>query len=396
MVTITMSAADATKAAARLRGFLAAAGIDLEPTRAAEAFAQTLGHANWNALRAFLGSTQAENVASLSVTGAKEAVTRLREFLAAGGITLKQTNAYEALAQALGYANWNTLQALLRSAKEPAPLPVTVKFWGVRGSFPCPMQSHVVYGGNTSCVEVAWGDTGLILDAGTGIRFLGNEYIRRKTKSAVVLLSHCHWDHITGLQFFKPKDEAGWRIRVLAGNVVDDGGVGAVFAKTMTDPTCPWPLERWQAEMSFEDFRVGEVLTDLAPGAVVRTAPLNHADGATGYRIEVQGQVICYVTDTEHVPGKPDQNILNLIKDADLVIYNATYTDEEFPSRVGWGHSTWQEGVRLCKAANAKRLALFHHDPGHEDDFMARLETEARKTWDGILVARDNMTLALN
>lgn len=396
MVTITMSAADATKAAARLRGFLAAAGIGLERGAAAEALAQMLGHASSSTLQILLRPTQAVKVASLSTAGAGEAVARLREFLAAGGTTLKQTNAYEALAQALGYANWNTLQALLRSAKEPAPLPVTVKFWGVRGSFPCPMQSHVVYGGNTSCVEVAWGDTGLILDAGTGMRFLGNEYIHRKSKSAVVLLSHCHWDHITGLQFFKPKDEAGWKIRVLAGNVADGGGVGAVFAKTMTDPTCPWPLERWQAEMSFEDFRVGEVLTDLAPGAIVRTAPLNHADGATGYRIEVQGQVICYVTDTEHVSGKPDKNVLDLIQDAHLVIYNATYTDEEFPSRVGWGHSTWQEGVRLCRAANAKRLALFHHDPGHEDDFMARLEVDARKAWDGVVVARDNMTLALN
>jgi phosphoribosyl 1,2-cyclic phosphodiesterase len=334
---------------------------------------------------------------NLSAAGAKEATSRLRKFLANDGISLKQTHAYEALAQTLGYANWNTLQALLSSSALPAvattksSAPVNVKFWGVRGSFPKP--EHVIYGGQTSCVEVTWRDGALILDAGTGIRPLGADYLRRPSRSAVVLLSHCHWDHITGLQFFAPKDTEGWKIRVLAGDVAHQGGIRSVFAKTMTDPTCPWPLEKWAAEMSFEDFRVGEVLTDLAPGAVVRTAPLNHQNGATGYRIEVEGQVICYVTDTEHVPGKPDRNVLNLIKDADLVIYNANYTDEEFPSRIGWGHSTWQEGVRLCKAANAKRLALFHHDPDHDDAFMARLEDDAAEVWNGVVVARDNMVL---
>src|SRR5690348_10151100 len=123
---------------------------------------------------------------------------------------------------------------------------VNVKFWGVRGHYPCPTAEHLAYGGNTSCVEVDWGNGSLILDAGTGIRFCGNDYMRRDTRSAVVLLSHCHWDHITGLQFFKPKDEAGWKIRVLAGDLADDGGIRGIFAKTMTDPTCPWPLERWQ------------------------------------------------------------------------------------------------------------------------------------------------------
>lgn len=395
MVSIVMSAADADASAARLGEFLAADGIILEQSRAAEAFAHALGYAGWSTLKTLLSTAKPAIVAVLSATQAKEAVGRLRAFLAANGIGLKQTNAYEALACALGYANWNTLQARLK----PAGAPVTVKFWGVRGHMPCPSPNHVVYGGNTSCVEVAWGDTGLILDAGTGMRFCGNAYVRRANRSAVVLLSHCHWYHIIGLSFFAPVQTEGWRVRVLAGHLADRGGLCAVFANAYAPgPTYPHPLKNWYANQttSFEDFRAGEVLTGLAPGAVVRTAPLNHhTDGATGYRIEVQGRVICYVTDTEHVPGKLDTNVLALIEDADLVIYNATYTDEEFPSRIGWGHSTWQEGLRLCKAANAKRLALFHHDPSHDDDFMARLETEARQVWSGVVAARDNMTLAV-
>ncbi|MFA7430042.1 MAG: MBL fold metallo-hydrolase, partial [Rhodospirillaceae bacterium] len=144
----------------------------------------------------------------------------------------------------------------------------------------------------------------------------------------------------------------------------------------------------------FIDFSVGEVL-EFGPDVKVRTAPLNHPNGATGYRIEHAGVSMCYVTDTEHVPGKPDPNILGLIEGADLVIYDCTYTDEEFPDRAGWGHSTWQEGVRLCRAASVKRLAIFHHDPDHDDTFMEHVEDEARNTWVGALVARDNMELTL-
>ena len=132
-----------------------------------------------------------------------------------------------------------------------------------------------------------------------------------------------------------------------------------------------------------------QVLDDNAP-----LASGSHKD-ATGYRVEYGGKSMCYVTDTEHVPGKPDQNILGLIEGADLVIYDSTYTDREFESHVGWGHSTWQEGVRLCLAAQVKQLAIFHHDPDHEDPFMERLEADARQMWSGALVARENMRVNL-
>lgn len=95
------------------------------------------------------------------------------------------------------------------------------------------------------------------------------------------------------------------------------------------------------------------------------------------------------------MPGKPDQNILGLIEGADLVIYDCTYTDAEYPKYVGWGHSTWQEGVRLCQAANAKQRAIFHHDPGHDDTFMIHLEAEARRVWNGTIVAREHIIIAV-
>jgi phosphoribosyl 1,2-cyclic phosphodiesterase len=160
----------------------------------------------------------------------------------------------------------------------------------------------------------------------------------------------------------------------------------------MANPLFPVPLEALQAELVFQDFEAGE--TWKIGDVEIRTAPLNHPNGATGYRIAHGGKSVCYITDTEHLPGKPDQNVLGLIEGADLVIYDSTYSDEEFTAKVGWGHSTWQEGIRLCRAANVRKLALFHHDPDHHDDYMRKLEIDARNVWEATIVAREQMILA--
>lgn len=271
----------------------------------------------------------------------------------------------------------------------------TVKFWGVRGSIACPSPDHVVYGGNTSCIEISIGDDVIILDAGTGIRSLGQNLKARGTSQATLLLTHTHWDHINGFPFFAPAFDPNFRLRIMAGHLAGKpGGIRAVLANQMENPTFPVPLTAMRGILNFEDFRAGDSFEPFS-GVTVRTAPLRHPNGATGYRIESRGVSVCYVTDTEHQPGQLDDNILGLIKGADLVIYDSTYTDEEWPDKVGWGHSTWQEGVRLARAAGAKKLVIFHHDPDHTDDFMAKLEDEARRTWDGTLVARDGMELVM-
>ncbi len=269
-----------------------------------------------------------------------------------------------------------------------------VKFWGVRGSIATPGSRHVAFGGNTSCVELALGGQRIILDAGTGIRNLGHWLMRKNVNNAHILLSHTHWDHINGFPFFAPAFREDHAYTIMAGHLSDRGGVRSVLSSQMAQPTFPVPLDIMKARMSFEDFRAGEDF-EIMRGIAVRTIALNHPDGATGYRITYRGKSLCYVTDTEHVPGKPDESILALIEGADLVIYDSTYTDKEFPAKIGWGHSTWQEGMRLCQAANVKRLAIFHHDPDHEDRFMERLEEEARFAWEGNIVARENMRLHL-
>jgi phosphoribosyl 1,2-cyclic phosphodiesterase len=134
---------------------------------------------------------------------------------------------------------------------------------------------------------------------------------------------------------------------------------------------------------------------ELAPGdgIAIRTAPLNHPNKATGYRIDYAGRSICYITDTEHEEGRRDSTIVDLIRDADLVIYDSTYTDEEYVNFRGYGHSTWQEGVRLVEAAGAKTLVIFHHEPGHDDDRMDEIAAAAEQMRSGTVVAREGMVL---
>jgi len=269
-----------------------------------------------------------------------------------------------------------------------------VEFWGVRGSIACPSPRHVVYGGNTSCLEVTAGDHQIILDAGTGIRDLGDSLLKRDVRHGHLLLTHVHWDHINGFPFFGPAYAGNRTFEIRAGHLAPLGGVREVLAGQMGQPTFPVPLETMRSKLVFEDFMAGDTFS-LGPDVRVRTSPLNHPNGATGYRLECSGKSLCYVTDTEHIPGKPDQRILGLIEGADLVIYDCTYTDDEFVSKVGWGHSTWQEAVRLCRAGNVKQLAIFHHDPAHEDPFMAEVERQARVMWQGAFVAREGMRIQL-
>jgi len=160
----------------------------------------------------------------------------------------------------------------------------------------------------------------------------------------------------------------------------------------MIAPLFPIPMGIFTAQMEYTDFAAGDVLTPH-PNIVVRTGPLNHPNGATGYRIEYDEKAVAYITDTEHRPGKRDPHILKLIDRADIMIYDASYTDAEFPSHKDWGHSTWQEGVRLADETGVKTLVIFHHDPGHDDDFMDQVAKDAALTRPGTIVAQEGLVL---
>jgi phosphoribosyl 1,2-cyclic phosphodiesterase len=273
---------------------------------------------------------------------------------------------------------------------------LTIRFWGVRGSIACPGPDTARYGGNTSCVEVRCGERLLIFDAGTGLRGLGQSLIKSKKPLDIDLFfSHTHFDHVVGLPFFAPCYDARNRMRFWAGHLRRGAGLEAVLGKTMSAPLFPIPINIFAAQIDFIDFTGGGSPIVPTPGIVVRTAPLNHPNGATGYRTEYRGKSVAYITDTEHFAGRRDPNVMALIQNVDLMIYDCTYTDEEYLTHRSWGHSTWQEGVRLANAAQARQLVIFHHDPDHDDDFMDAVAAEAEAERPGTVVAREGLVLTL-
>jgi phosphoribosyl 1,2-cyclic phosphodiesterase len=274
-----------------------------------------------------------------------------------------------------------------------SPEQLTVRFWGVRGTLPTPGPDTVRYGGNTACVEVELGARSMIFDAGSGIKKLGDR-LATQAGNIDILFSHCHLDHVCGVPFFAPLYGAQHRIRLWAGNLLPDATLEATIRSMMMPPLFPIEIDAFKAEVQFRDFRPGDVL-DLGGGVKARTGMLNHPGGAVGYRLELAGKAIAYITDTEHRPNELDSTVLSLVQDADLMIYDCTYTDEEFPDHVGWGHSTWQQAARLADAARVNRLAVFHHDPDHDDAFMRKVETGAGKAHPGAFVAREGVVLRL-
>jgi len=271
---------------------------------------------------------------------------------------------------------------------------LSVRFWGARGSIASPGPNTLRYGGNTPCVEVRCGSHHLIFDAGTGIRAFGNTLAKAKNGDFDIFLSHGHIDHVVGLPFFGPLFVKDQVVRVWAGSLQQTGGVEEAIRKLMSFPLFPLQIDSLQATLEFHDVHAGDPI-ELPSGLMLHTAPLRHPGGATGYRFDNNGRSVAYITDVEIGDGPIDPALLDLAKGASLVILDTTYTDEEYPSHAGWGHSTWQQGIKLADAAGVERLCLFHHDPEHDDAFMDQVAGAAAKARPGTIVAAEGMTLNL-
>ena len=264
--------------------------------------------------------------------------------------------------------------------------------WGARGSIPVPAAANTRFGSETSCVEVRCGDRAVIFDAGSGILACARRLYAERVQRFDILFTHCHFDHIIGLPFTIPLYKDHVTADIHAGHFQDDTTCRQMVEGFMCPPYFPVTPKQFAADIAYRDFRPPDVL-DLGDGIRVRTVRLNHPNGAVGYRLECEGRAVCYITDHEHGDAATDAAIAGLIAGADLMIYDCTYTDEEFPRYRGFGHSTWEEGVRLCRAVGVPRLVIFHHDVSRDDAWLGALCVTARAAFDGAMVGRTGMTI---
>jgi phosphoribosyl 1,2-cyclic phosphodiesterase len=271
---------------------------------------------------------------------------------------------------------------------------VNVTFWGTRGSIPAPGPETVRFGGNTSCVDVRVDGHVLVFDAGTGLRALGLALARDfedRPLTVHLFISHTHWDHIQGFPFFVPAYRPATTIHVY-GAPGEGRSLEKILCGQMEADYFPVALGDLAATIDVHEFRASPLeIGDVRIDAMY----VNHPAMNLAYRVTCRGRRLVYATDHEpyantlhHVAGRGEEGrafgerldlaLVEFGREADLYIGDAQYTDEEYPDRAGWGHSPLSATVELALAARVKALALFHHDPMHDDDVVARMERDAR------------------
>ncbi len=271
-----------------------------------------------------------------------------------------------------------------------------LKFWGVRGSTPTPQAENLRYGGNTPCVEFR-SDAGvlLIVDCGSGLRTLGKALTREFGDRPIhgdVLLSHYHWDHIQGLPFFVPLYRKANLFHFHSFHL-PQASLEHTLQGQMANPYFPVDMSAMLAGRRFSEIKESKFPVE---DFTIHSRLLNHPQGCLSFRIENNGKAVVYATDTE--PGDPtsDQMIRELAQGADLLIYDSQYTREQVGrEKKGWGHSTWEEGVRVCQEAGAKQLVLFHHDPDSDDEAIDRIQAAARARFSNTRAAYEGLEITL-
>ena len=245
-----------------------------------------------------------------------------------------------------------------------------MRCWGTRGSVPSPGPSTVRYGGNTSCVEVEAGDCRIILDAGTGIRSLGEKLRSEgRTKRATIFLTHSHWDHIQGFPFFAPAYDPDFELRIV-GAAQEELDLESLLRKQMGPAHFPIPYDALSADISFQHLNEGSWEHD---GIRMRSMRVRHTSVTVGYRVDAFGSSVVFIPDNELIGGNyytpPDwmEDLVEFVSGADLLLHDAMYTDEEYALKEGWGHSTFSQSLELAERARVKELHFFHHAPGRSD-----------------------------
>ena len=308
-----------------------------------------------------------------------------------------------------------------------------MRFWGVRGSLPCPGPDTVIYGGNTSCLEIRADDRLVIIDLGTGVRPLGDWLIKNDLKKrgkieADIFLTHTHWDHIMGFPMFNPIYIPGTQLRITAPVSLENESLKSIIENQMSHKYWPVRAQELAASIEYKQIRetvfnpripnVKEAPLDLGGGLTVTCKFLNHPIFCLGYRINYKGKSIATVYDHEPfqnlfpsasagkkydaaaalegegTAAEENERVRQFISGADIVVHDAQYTEEEYKGKAGWGHCSYKHAVQAAENNNIKKLVFFHHEPAYADKQLEQLEKNYMKNSGfEIMMAREGITL---
>jgi len=275
-----------------------------------------------------------------------------------------------------------------------------IKFYGVRGSISVSGDKYTEFGGNTTCIQIMAPETRRIgvIDAGTGIRQLGSDFLSMGTeqKDMFLAFTHFHWDHIQGFPFFAPAYNPEMTINILAkGGDKKVSRLRDVFAVQMQETYFPVAMGDMGAHFNFllmENNTHAFVPPDGVP-VVLTAVKHSHPGGAYSYRYERAGKSFVFCTDIEHGESI-DQNIVALAQDADLLIHDGQYSAAELPAKKGWGHSSYDQALEVAMRANVRQLVVTHHDPDHDDEFLRDAERSCRDVFPETTFAREGMVVS--
>lgn len=251
--------------------------------------------------------------------------------------------------------------------------------WGARGSIPVSGKEYVKYGGDTTCIEVRSKDDDIIIiDAGTGMRKLGNKLLASDKRACSVLFTHAHWDHLMGFPFFKPIYMKGTRISMY-GCPYAQASITDILSKSMAAPYFPVEFGQLQAEITSHG--VCEESFDIGP-VHITPIQLNHPNQGQGYKFTEGGKSFVFLTDNEltlpHNGGAEYQDYVRFAEGADLLIHDSEYTAAQYKMTKGWGHSVYTDALRLALDAGAKQFGLFHHNQERSDAELDQMVDDCR------------------
>jgi len=276
-----------------------------------------------------------------------------------------------------------------------------LKFYGTRGSIPVCDAGFQEFGGDTTCLQITFTDTNriAIIDAGTGVRNLGKDLraIGHKQDQIVIAFTHFHWDHIQGFPFFAPAYDPSQKITLLTlGRGQTITNLREIFEVQMQSQYFPVQLDHMGA--SFEFLQIADASKHFSAvnnvETVVTALRHNHPGGAYTFRVERGGKVLVVCTDVEH-EEQMDPQLVELARGADLLVHDAQYTADELQKHRGWGHSSFDQALQFAEMAGAKCLALTHHDPEHDDEFLQRIEKLCQERFPNSVLARQGMEIAI-